>query len=74
MSPLKAIRAKCLDCSGGSATEARECPCKGCELYPYRFGKRPNSAPRVLSEQHRAALASGRERARARKEAGENPL
>lgn len=41
--PLKAIRAKCLDCSGGSVLEVRECPVKTCALFPYRMGKRPST-------------------------------
>lgn len=43
MTPLKAIRAKCLDCCG-TASEVKACPCVGCTLYPYRFGKRPVNA------------------------------
>ena len=42
LTPLKAIRAKCLDCSGGQPSEVRECPDTECSLYPYRFGKNPN--------------------------------
>ena len=38
--PLKAIRAKCLDCCCGSSNEVRLCPTVECSLYPYRFGKR----------------------------------
>jgi len=41
LTPIKAIRAKCLDCSGGSSKEVRLCPAEGCPLWPYRFGKRP---------------------------------
>lgn len=41
MTPLKAIRAKCLDCSGGSAKEVRSCTFNDCHLYEYRFGHRP---------------------------------
>ena len=41
LTPIKAIRAKCMDCSGGSFLEVRECPCTGCPLYPYRMGHRP---------------------------------
>ena len=41
MTPLKAIRAKCLDCSAGNAKEVRECPITDCDLYQYRFGKNP---------------------------------
>ena len=44
-SPLKAIRLKCFDCSGGSANEVKLCPVTNCELYPFRFGKNPNRKP-----------------------------
>jgi hypothetical protein len=40
LTPMRAIRAKCLDCSE-NAREVRECPVDRCPLYPYRFGKRP---------------------------------
>lgn len=43
LTPLKAIRAKCLDCSGGSVLEIRECAVQLCALYPYRMGKRPST-------------------------------
>lgn len=41
LTPVKAIRAKCLDCSGDQTKEIRECPVKECSLYPYRMGRRP---------------------------------
>lgn len=41
LTPIKAIRAKCLDCCCGSSNEVRLCPCPECSLYPYRFGKNP---------------------------------
>lgn len=41
MTPMKAIRAKCLDCCCGSFQEVRLCTVEKCPLYPYRFGKRP---------------------------------
>jgi len=40
-SPIKAIRAYCLDCSGGNAAEVNRCVIERCELYPFRFGKNP---------------------------------
>lgn len=40
--PLKAIRAKCLDCSGDSANEVKLCTIEWCPLYPFRLGKNPN--------------------------------
>lgn len=35
--PLEAIRAKCIDCSGGDPTEVRECVAIGCALWPFRM-------------------------------------
>jgi len=41
LTPIKAIRAKCIDCSGGQLAEVKECTVTECTLYPYRMGKRP---------------------------------
>ena len=41
MTPLKAIRAKCLDCCIGQANEVRLCPVSDCSLWPYRLGHNP---------------------------------
>ena len=43
LTPIKAIRAKCIDCSCGSLREVRECHMKDCSLWPYRMGKRPKN-------------------------------
>ena len=40
ITPIRAIRAKCLDCSNWSVKEARECPVKTCPIWPYRMGRR----------------------------------
>lgn len=41
--PLRAIRAKCLDCVLGSSNEVQLCPMENkCALWPFRFGKNPN--------------------------------
>lgn len=42
LTPIKAIRAKCLDCSGKSPSEVRKCESNDCPLFPYRMGKNPN--------------------------------
>uniref|UniRef100_A0A6M3LQZ9 Uncharacterized protein n=1 Tax=viral metagenome TaxID=1070528 RepID=A0A6M3LQZ9_9ZZZZ len=44
LTPMKAIRAKCLECSNDSFKEVRLCPCADCPLYPYRNGRRPKKA------------------------------
>jgi len=43
LTPLKAIRLKCLDCCAGSRKEVRLCPAKDCPLWPFRFGKLPST-------------------------------
>jgi hypothetical protein len=42
LTPLKAIRAKCIDCSAGYLGEVRLCPVTTCPIWPYRMGRRPN--------------------------------
>ncbi len=42
--PVKAIRAKCLDCCCWQLKEVRLCEATGCPIFPYRFGKNPNRA------------------------------
>lgn len=61
MTPMKAIRAKCLDCCAGQYSEVKMCPCTTCPLYDFKLGKNPNRKPRNLTEAQREAL---RERAR----------
>lgn len=38
-SPIKAIRAKCMDCCIGQEAEVRKCTATSCALWPFRFGK-----------------------------------
>jgi hypothetical protein len=38
ITPMKAIRLKCLDCSCGQLSEVKECSIKNCALYPFRMG------------------------------------
>lgn len=41
LTPIKAIRAKCLDCCCGQKKEVKLCPSTNCPIYPYRMGHRP---------------------------------
>lgn len=50
LTPMKAIRQKCLECSSGSANEVRLCPVSKCALYMYRFGHRPNTGEEDIKE------------------------
>ena len=52
-SRLKAVRRKCLDCSGNSIAKVRNCQHTDCDLHPLRMGK----SGRTLSDQQRAAAA-----------------
>lgn len=66
-SPLKAIRANCLQCVGGSAYEVRTCTAKNCYLFPFRFGKNPYTKKREMTEEQRAEAADRLRKARARR-------
>lgn len=41
LTPIKAIRAYCVECSGDNLKEVRYCTIKRCPPYPYRMGKSP---------------------------------
>jgi hypothetical protein len=55
--PLKAIRLKCLDCTGGSPKEVKACDptFDHCTLWLFRFGTNPNFSE-AAREQRRARL------------------
>ena len=63
MTPMKAIRAKCLDCNS-TANEVKLCPCTDCPLWPFRLGKNPNIKPRNLTAEQRKAAAERLKNAR----------
>lgn len=65
-SPIKAIRAKCLDCSNDSANEVKLCPVEQCALYPFRFGKNPYRTKREYSEEQKAEMVARLKEARER--------
>lgn len=44
LTPLKAIRAKCLECSAGSVNDVKACQITACPLFPYWLGKNPSQA------------------------------
>jgi len=69
MNPMKAIRAKCLDCSGGSIVEVRECGIETCVLHQFRMGKNPFRKKREMSPEQKSALADRLAAAREQKAA-----
>jgi len=55
-SVFRAVRRHCLDCSAGSPKYVTWCPCDGvhstsCDLWPFRFGLRPETAKRRYGAQ-----------------------
>lgn len=54
--PVKVMRAKCLDCCGGSMKEVELCPAEKCPLHKWRFGKNPYRAKRELTDEQKAAM------------------
>lgn len=61
--PMKRIRAKCLDCSAGSRREVKLCVSPECLLYDLRFGRRPKDDDLVFdpeTDSYRARVGGGR--------------
>ncbi|WP_339002229.1 hypothetical protein KST09_04355 [Fusobacterium animalis] len=61
VTPMKAIRKKCLDCSCGSSEEVKNCFAKKCPLYQFRFGykldENGNKRKRDLTDEQRQEMA-----------------
>lgn len=57
VSPIRAIRAKCIDCSGGNAAEARKCVAFRCPLWAFRMGFNPFHGKAAGHRQDRPADA-----------------
>ena len=61
ITPMKAIRQKCLDCSCGSNEEVKNCLAKKCPLYQFRFGykldENGNRRKRDLTDEQRQEMA-----------------
>lgn len=56
LSPMKVIRARCLDCCGGSQQEVRFCVAVDCPAWAYRMGKNPFRAE--MSDERKAEAAA----------------
>jgi hypothetical protein len=64
MSPLKALRLRCIDCYGGSLKSVRGCTSTDCPSWPFRMGRNPWRAPASEERKQRARdLAARRPRA-----------
>jgi hypothetical protein len=56
--PMKAIRAKCIDCCCGNAAEVRKCVATDCDLWPFRLGSNPFRKRSTLSEDEKQRRAA----------------
>ncbi|MCD8238779.1 MAG: hypothetical protein LUC92_05535 [Clostridiales bacterium] len=63
-SPLKAIRAKCLDCCCWQKNEVKLCTAEDCPLHPFRFGKNPYRQRVKRTEEQKKVMADNLARAR----------
>ncbi len=50
LTPRKAVRLRCLDCSAWIPSEVKNCTHKHCILYPYRLGKDRVSVKTIRKE------------------------
>ena len=62
VSPLRALRLKCLDCCNDSAQEVRLCTAVDCPSWPFRMGKNPWTGP-VSAARREHGRRLGRKRA-----------
>jgi hypothetical protein len=56
--PMRAIRAKCLDCCCGNAAEVRKCVATDCALWPLRLGSNPFRKKILLTEHEKLRRAA----------------
>lgn len=54
LTPMRAIRTKCLECCAGQAQEVRFCSITKCALHPYRMGHRPKDDTEAVEHEPRA--------------------
>lgn len=50
LTPMRAIRKKCLECCNGQAKEVRLCTIEKCALHEYRSGHRPKGEENIAEE------------------------
>jgi hypothetical protein len=55
ISPVEAIRQKCLDCSGHQPSEVKLCEAVNCPLWPFRAGRHPYTSVQEAHSEQRAS-------------------
>jgi len=73
ISPLQALRARCLDCCGYQEKEVALCPAVGCPSWPFRMGTDPWRKPASQSRREAARKAMTALNARRQKGGGTAP-
>lgn len=62
LTPMKAIRLKCLECCCNQTNEVKLCTIKDCALWAYRLGHKPDEMPTYqtpeMDEERRQLLAA----------------
>ena len=53
--PVKAIKAKCLECCAGNKKEVKACETVKCLLHEWRFGKNPYRKEKTQEQREAAA-------------------
>jgi len=59
VSPMKAIRQKCLDCCCNQPSEVRACEATKCALWPFRAGQHPYTSGRMKNPLQEADFETG---------------
>ena len=72
LSPIKAIRWKCRECSNNSAAEIRDCEITLCPLHPFRFGKDPSRSGKKMTAEQIDALRTQLANARKAKQVSDH--
>ena len=54
--PIKAIRAKCIDCCANQPNEVKLCPITDCPLFAFRLGKNPYRTKRQYTDEQKEAM------------------
>lgn len=71
--PLKAIKAYCYQCLGGSSPK-RECTSSTCSLFDFRDGTNPRRKKRLIQEEQRQQMADQAAKNRSKRFASKMPL
>ena len=56
----RAVRLFCVECCGGSPSEAGKCVATDCQLWPFRMKANPWRKPKIMTEERKAAMLKGR--------------